>query len=62
MVATTQLQRRVRRHEQILVPQPPKDIVMVISFGPDEEPHGRHGHRKVHWSTGEAVTADIVLG
>ena len=58
MAALTQLQKRVKRLEYAFAPKPPSDIVMVVSFGPDEEPHGRYGHRKVHVFTGELEPVD----
>ena len=58
MTSLTQLQKRVKRLERILAPKPPEDVVVVLSFDPDEEPHGKYGHRKMHMLTGEVEQVD----
>jgi hypothetical protein len=58
MTTVAQLQRRVKRLEQTLTPKPPDDIVVIFSFGPDEESHGKYGHRKRHMLTGEVEPVD----
>jgi hypothetical protein len=52
--------RRLRRIEEKLAPNQEKDIVIVWSFGSDDEPHGKYGYRKFHIYTGlkEACTEE----
>ncbi len=45
--------KRIERIEDEIVPKPKDDLVMVWSFGPDDEPHGKYGYRKLHLHTGE---------
>ena len=52
--------RRIKKIEDIIVPQPREDLVVVWSFGSEDEPHGKYGYRKYHNKTGEveACTED----
>ena len=54
--------RRLRRIEE-LAPNQENDIVVVWSFGPEDEPHGKYGYRKLHLYTGlkEACTEEEEL-
>jgi hypothetical protein len=53
----------LRRIEEKLAPNQEKDIVIVWSFGPEDEPHGKYGYRKLHVYTGlkEACTEEEEL-
>jgi len=55
--------RRLRRIEEKLAPNQENDIVVVWSFGPEDEPHGKYGYRKLHVYTGlkEACTEEEEL-
>jgi len=52
--------RRLRRIEEKLSPNQKEDVVIVWSFGPEDEPHGKYGYRKFHIYTGlkEACTEE----
>ena len=52
--------RRIRKIEDVIVPQAREDLVLVWSFGSEEEPHGKFGYRKFHVYTGfkEACTEE----
>jgi hypothetical protein len=52
--------RRLRRIEAKFSPGQEEDIVIVWSFGPENEPHGKYGYRKFHLYTGlkEACTEE----
>jgi len=47
------LKRKVEKIEQKSARKHPVDLVVIFSFGPDDEPHGKYGYRKVHMNTGE---------
>ena len=55
--------RRIRRIEAELLLNQKEDVVIVWSFGPDDEPHGKYGYRKLHVYTGlkEACTEEEEL-
>ena len=44
--------RRIKKIEDIIVPQPKEDLVVVWSFGSEDEPHGKYGYRKFHIYSG----------
>ena len=52
--------RRLRKIEEKLSLNQKEDVVIVWSFGPDDEPHGKYGYRKFHLYTGlnEACTEE----
>jgi hypothetical protein len=52
--------RRIRKIEDMIVLKPREDLVVVWSFGSDDEPHGKYGYRKFHVYTGlkEACTEE----
>ena len=52
--------RRLRKIEEKLSLGQKEDVVIVWSFGPDDEPHGKYGYRKFHIYTGlkEACTEE----
>ena len=52
--------RRIKKIEDIIVPHPKEDLVVVWSFGSEDEPHGKYGYRKFHVHTGlkEACTEE----
>jgi hypothetical protein len=52
--------RRLRKIEEKLSLNQKDDVVIVWSFGPDDEPHGKYGYRKFHVYTGlkEACTEE----
>ena len=45
--------RRVKKVEERFLPKVKEDLVVVWSFGSEDEPHGKYGYRKVHMYTGE---------
>jgi len=51
---------RIRKIEEKLSLDQREDVVVVWSFGPDDEPHGKFGYRKFHVYTGlkEACTEE----
>lgn len=53
MTSVSQLRKELRQLKQQVTPKPKRDIVVIFSFGPDDEPHGKYGYRKVHMNTGE---------
>ena len=52
--------RRLRKIEAKLSSEQKEDVVIVWSFGPEDEPHGKYGYRKLHVYTGlkEACTEE----
>jgi len=52
--------KRIIKIEERIVPKPREDLVVVWSFGSDDEPHGKFGYRKFHVYTGfkEACTEE----
>ena len=52
--------RRLRKIEEKLSLGQKEDVVIVWSFGPDDEPHGKYGYRKFHIYSGlkEACTEE----
>ena len=52
--------RRIRRIEAELSLNQKEGVVIIWSFGPDDEPHGKYGYRKFHVYTGlkEACTEE----
>jgi len=51
MTTVQVVKREVKQLKRSLLPK--KDIVWIITFGPNDEPHGKYGYRKHHMFTGE---------
>lgn len=51
---------RIKKIEEKYSLNQKQDVVVVWSFGPDDEPHGKFGYRKLHVYTGvkEACTEE----
>ena len=56
MTSQAAIQKEIEEIKQRFIP--PKDIVMIFSFGPDDASHGKYGHRKFHIFTGETEPVD----
>lgn len=48
MTSAVTIKRQVEKIKERIMPEHKQDIVVVFSFGPDIEPHGKYGHRKIH--------------
>lgn len=61
MSSTKLLLKKVKMLERVLTPKPPRDIVIMFTFGRDDEPHGKYGHRLRNMLTGECEPVELAV-
>jgi len=62
MTSVVTLEKQVESIKKQIMPKHNADIVVVFSFGPNSEPHGEYGYRKLHlfreyWINGQQCEA-----